>query len=251
MMFDTWGGLLRRRLPAVLARADARRAARRCAGADGERSGDRVHQGRRRMARRHRRLRRARASASTGRSTSRAARARVGDASRCRAISIRSCCSRIPATVAREARRDRARRPARRPGHVFNLGHGIVPATPPDHVAVLVETVHAESTAGLIQEASRSARCGQNAGAGFFENPNYVPRPLMHTSCLRRREVTKIARTAGFLQVDDQTSERTLFALATVQQSRRPDGPGRRRNATYAQNYPQAALEKFTGRFVH
>jgi uroporphyrinogen decarboxylase len=31
------------------------------------------------------------------------------------------------------------------PGHIFNLGHGIVPATPPHHVDVLVETVHRES----------------------------------------------------------------------------------------------------------
>jgi uroporphyrinogen decarboxylase len=33
------------------------------------------------------------------------------------------------------------------PGHVFNLGHGIVPATPVEHVAVLVDTVHRESRA--------------------------------------------------------------------------------------------------------
>jgi uroporphyrinogen decarboxylase len=33
------------------------------------------------------------------------------------------------------------------PGHVFNLGHGIVPATPPEHVAALVDAVHAESRA--------------------------------------------------------------------------------------------------------
>ena len=31
------------------------------------------------------------------------------------------------------------------PGFVFNLGHGIVPETPPDHVALLVDFVHAES----------------------------------------------------------------------------------------------------------
>ena len=31
------------------------------------------------------------------------------------------------------------------PGHIFNLGHGIVPSTPPEHVAALVETVHRES----------------------------------------------------------------------------------------------------------
>jgi uroporphyrinogen decarboxylase len=30
-------------------------------------------------------------------------------------------------------------------GHVFNLGHGISQHTPPDHVAVLVEAVHAHS----------------------------------------------------------------------------------------------------------
>ncbi len=46
-----------------------------------------------------------------------------------------------PATVAREAEAVvRAAGPA--PGHIFNLGHGIVPKTPPENVAALVETVH-------------------------------------------------------------------------------------------------------------
>jgi uroporphyrinogen decarboxylase len=31
------------------------------------------------------------------------------------------------------------------PGHVFNLGHGITPDVPPEHVAVLVDAVHAGS----------------------------------------------------------------------------------------------------------
>ncbi|MHB8892480.1 MAG: uroporphyrinogen decarboxylase family protein, partial [Candidatus Limnocylindrales bacterium] len=31
----------------------------------------------------------------------------------------------------------------RRPGHVFNLGHGVLPATDPDHLARLVDLVHA------------------------------------------------------------------------------------------------------------
>ena len=49
-----------------------------------------------------------------------------------------------PATVAREAERIvRAAGPA--PGHVFNLGHGILPATPPENVAALVEAVHRTS----------------------------------------------------------------------------------------------------------
>jgi len=51
-----------------------------------------------------------------------------------------------PATIEREATAIvRAAGPA--PGHIFNLGHGIVQQTPPDHVAVLVETVHRESRA--------------------------------------------------------------------------------------------------------
>jgi uroporphyrinogen decarboxylase len=49
-----------------------------------------------------------------------------------------------PGTVSREAERIvRAAGPA--PGHVFNLGHGILPATPPENVAALVEAVHRTS----------------------------------------------------------------------------------------------------------
>ncbi len=51
-----------------------------------------------------------------------------------------------PETVRREATAVlRAAGPA--PGHVFNLGHGILPSTPPEHVDALVETVHRESRA--------------------------------------------------------------------------------------------------------
>lgn len=35
---------------------------------------------------------------------------------------------------------------ADRPGHIFNLGHGILPTTPPDHVAALIEAVHQYSS---------------------------------------------------------------------------------------------------------
>jgi uroporphyrinogen decarboxylase len=31
---------------------------------------------------------------------------------------------------------------AGRPGHIFNLGHGIIPETPVDHVKGLVDFVH-------------------------------------------------------------------------------------------------------------
>jgi uroporphyrinogen decarboxylase len=37
---------------------------------------------------------------------------------------------------------------AGRPGHIFNLGHGILPHTPVDHVIALVDMVHAHSSRG-------------------------------------------------------------------------------------------------------
>ena len=49
-----------------------------------------------------------------------------------------------PATVEHEARAIIAGA-GTQPGHIFNLGHGILPSTPPENVAALVECVHAES----------------------------------------------------------------------------------------------------------
>jgi uroporphyrinogen decarboxylase len=40
-----------------------------------------------------------------------------------------------------------------RGGHVFNLGHGILPSTPVDSVKAVVEHVHAR-TAGLVPVGS-------------------------------------------------------------------------------------------------
>jgi len=50
-----------------------------------------------------------------------------------------------PATIAREATKilDAA---GTTPGHIFNLGHGIMQGTPPDNVSALVETVHRVSS---------------------------------------------------------------------------------------------------------
>jgi uroporphyrinogen decarboxylase len=44
-----------------------------------------------------------------------------------------------------EGARDVLRRAANRPGHVFNLGHGVLPDTDPDLLRRLVELVHTES----------------------------------------------------------------------------------------------------------
>jgi uroporphyrinogen decarboxylase len=46
---------------------------------------------------------------------------------------------------------DVLRRAGGRPGHVFNLGHGILPGTPPDAVRAVVEHVHAASTASTAR----------------------------------------------------------------------------------------------------
>jgi uroporphyrinogen decarboxylase len=40
------------------------------------------------------------------------------------------------------AARDVLRRNGGHPGHVFNLGHGVLPSTDPDTLARLVELVH-------------------------------------------------------------------------------------------------------------
>jgi uroporphyrinogen decarboxylase len=44
---------------------------------------------------------------------------------------------------------------AGRPGHVFNLGHGIVPETPVDHVRAVVDHVHSSSGTGGAGGANR------------------------------------------------------------------------------------------------
>ncbi len=44
--------------------------------------------------------------------------------------------------IIKQAAQEILRQAGGRPGHIFNLGHGILPQTPEDHVRFLVETVH-------------------------------------------------------------------------------------------------------------
>jgi uroporphyrinogen decarboxylase len=52
------------------------------------------------------------------------------------------------------------------PGFIFNLGHGIVPATPPDNVAALVEFVHEASRSRLSRPTNATESAASRAGAG-------------------------------------------------------------------------------------
>jgi uroporphyrinogen decarboxylase len=47
-----------------------------------------------------------------------------------------------PPELVRERARDILRRAGGRPGHIFNLGHGVLPSTPLENLQILVETVH-------------------------------------------------------------------------------------------------------------
>jgi uroporphyrinogen decarboxylase len=47
-----------------------------------------------------------------------------------------------PPELVRERARDVLRRAAGRPGHIFNLGHGVLPTTPLENLQLLIETVH-------------------------------------------------------------------------------------------------------------
>ena len=47
-----------------------------------------------------------------------------------------------PANLVRERARQVLRRAGGRPGHIFNLGHGVLPSTPLENLQLLVDTVH-------------------------------------------------------------------------------------------------------------
>jgi uroporphyrinogen decarboxylase len=53
-----------------------------------------------------------------------------------------------PPAVVDDAARDVLRRAGPAPGHIFNLGHGVLPETDPGVLAAVVELVHAEGTGG-------------------------------------------------------------------------------------------------------
>ena len=65
------------------------------------------------------------------------------------------------------AARDVLARAARRPGHIFNLGHGVLPTTDPDSLGRLVEFVRAESSSpGAADAPQPRGAADEPAGIG-------------------------------------------------------------------------------------
>lgn len=63
-----------------------------------------------------------------------------------------------PREVAERRARAVLAQAAGRPGHIFNLGHGIIPETPPDTVKAIVDLVHSIPVAELAAAAGGAAR---------------------------------------------------------------------------------------------
>ncbi|HEV3328345.1 MAG TPA: uroporphyrinogen decarboxylase [Acidimicrobiales bacterium] len=76
------------------------------------------------------------------------ARSRVGSLAVQGNLDPARCVSRVDVALA--ATRDVLRRAGTRAGHVFNLGHGVLPTTDPGVLAEVVAVVHAEGRAGVV-----------------------------------------------------------------------------------------------------
>jgi uroporphyrinogen decarboxylase len=75
------------------------------------------------------------------------ARGRLGDLAVQGNLDPALCVSNVK--VALGATRDVLTRAGSRPGHVFNLGHGVLPTTDPGVLAEVVAVVHDEGRAGV------------------------------------------------------------------------------------------------------
>jgi uroporphyrinogen decarboxylase len=68
------------------------------------------------------------------------------------------------------------RQAAGRPGHIFNLGHGILPETPVDNVKALCDFIREHSA-----EFKKDRRCGSYQGIALAR-----PQPLRYECAFRR-----------------------------------------------------------------
>ena len=243
---------VRRRVPA---RSRSRRCARCCSGSrpapDGRaRADDRVHQGRRRSGSTRSPAAAPTASGSTGPSISPHARARVGGRVALQGNLDPLVLLTDPDTVAREAAAVvRAAGPA--PGHIFNLGHGIVPGDAarerrgagrggPSDVAA-TSSPRADAPGGPRRGKDAEPRAS-NCVAGLDKRRNGGrPAAVMHTrmSSARRRPSARPRPGHGICNPLKFNNEKKCA-------SRVPPGTARAcaprlpmQAGTYAQSYPQ------------
>ena len=132
----------------------------------------------------------------------------------------------------REAVRDVLRRNGGHPGHIFNLGHGVLPETDPDVLLHIVELVHAHSTGhGRIDSHGRIAGMShaRSSRSSAAASPDWSPRSTSTapggTSPCTKRAIASAARSGR---------RRSATAWSTPDPT--PSSPGSRRGASCARN---------------
>ena len=125
-----------------------------------------------------------------------------------------------------------------RPGHIFNLGHGILPETPVDHVIALVDAVH-EMSAARTRYVIRMLDAVLLIGFGGPTRPEEIRpfldnilrgRPIPHE---RYEEVVHHYEVMGGRSPYNEETMRQADALRARLASRRHRDSGRGRDAQW------------------
>ena len=130
------------------------------------------------------------------------------------------------------------------PGHVFNLGHGVLPASDPDVLAAVVELVHAWTTqawtVGVILMAYGTPRAPEEIEPYYTDiRRGRPPTPEQLADLTRRYEaiggLSPLARLTEAqrdeLQAALDTRAPGTYVVRARAEARRPQGRGRRRRA--------------------
>ena len=133
---------------------------------------------------------------------------------RCRATSTRPSSSRRGTVVAEQTRAVLAAGRAA-PGHVFNLGHGVLPETDPDVLTRIVDLVHAESQAAADRRRLRVGRRPRGRGVGAAA----VPR----TTSSSGTPTSGAAATANGTSAPSTVRTTSAMPTNASQPPRRPD----------------------------
>ena len=111
---------------------------------------------------------------------------------------------------------------AGRPGHVFNLGHGVLPQTPPDNVRHLVDSVHRSRASGADMTVDLSRAAAIDVALLSFGGPETSPTSPVHGAHDGRDAAAGAAAAAE----EKYAADRRRLAAAGDQRA-----PGRRPEA--------------------